>query len=200
MVRRQICCLVSKTFSRIHTSPSGKCIQKDTRPITTLALSGELSIPLHQSMACAHPLFRFSVTAELLERMENCPAIESGPTAVQPTARRPASFSAVQPPTACQSAGLSVCHSPPARRPASLSLRLQEPPAAVMLPPQPPKRDLPAVGGTAPQQQSMVADYSEGSPPPRPPTPVSVIDGPAVSPSTTPDLLRFPRCDEVRLS
>ncbi len=145
--------------------------------------------------------FRFSVTAELLERMENCPAIESGPTAVQPTARRPASFSAVQPPTACQSAGLGVCQSPPARRPASLSLRRQEPPpAAVMLPPQPPKRDLPAVGGPAPQQQLMVADYSEGSPPPRPPPPVSVIDGPAVSPSTTPDLLRFPRCDEVRMS
>jgi hypothetical protein len=147
-------------------------------------------------MACAHPLFRFSVTAELLERMENCPAIESGPTAVQPTARRPASFSAVQPPTAGQSAG---CQSPPARRPSSLSLRRQEPPpAAVMLPPQPPKRDLPAVGGTALQQQLMVADYSEGSPPPRPPPPVSVI----VSPSTTPDLLRFPRCDEdeVRMS
>jgi hypothetical protein len=151
-------------------------------------------------MACAHPLSRFSVTAELLERMENCPAIESGPTAVQPTARRPASFSAVQPPTAGQLAGLSVCHSPPARRPASLSLRRQEPPAAVVLPPQPPKRDLPAVGGTAAQQQLMVADYSEGSPPPRPPPPVSVIDGPAVSPSTTPDLLRFPRCDEVRMS
>jgi hypothetical protein len=155
-------------------------------------------------MACARPLSRFSVTAELLERMENCPAIESGPTAVQPTARRPASFSAVQPPTAGQSAGIGICHSPPARRPASLSLLRQEPPAAVMLPPQPPKRDLPAVGGTAPQQQLIVADYSEGSPPPRPPPPVSVIelaqDGPAVSPSTTPDLLRFPRCDQVRMS
>jgi len=169
------------------------------------------------------PLFRFSVTAELLERMENCPAIESCSTAVEPPARRPASLSAVQPP-ACQSPAFGACQSLPARRPASLSLRqppdnlsLRQPPNSLSLcqpstspspaakpsPPQPPKRDLPPVGGEASaRQQLTVPDYFEGRPPPRPPPPDSgleiAVDGPAVSPSTTPDLLRFPRCDQVR--